>query len=215
MDTNNTDNNSENNNPYDNADYSNPNFPKNPNINSGDRTNWQGENAQNSYNQNPYYQSNGQRQNSYNQNPYYQSNGQGQNSYNQNPYSQPDRQGQYGQTNGYNQYGQYPANPSNGQPNGNAKRPATGMEVASLILGIISLTCCAGTGIFAIIGLILLAVSKGKTKTYSGVGIGGLVCCILGLITGIIVIVILVGTGFLAYYMETGQVRDFLLLYLL
>lgn len=210
MDPNNTDNNSENNNPYDNADYSNPNFPKNPNINSGNRTDWQGENAQNSYNQNPYYQPNGQGQNSYNQ-----SNGQGQNSYNQNPYSQPGGQGQYGPTNGYNQYGQYPANPSNGQPNGNAKRPATGMEVASLILGIISLTCCAGTGIFAIIGLILLAVSKGKTKTYSGVGIGGLVCCILGLITGIIVIAILVGTGFLAYYMETGQVRDFLLLYFL
>ena len=191
-------NNSENSNPYDDANYINPSFPKNHNINSGTpnpypQSDGQGENAQN-----PYSQNNGQ-----NQNPYSQNNGQ-----NQNPYSQ---------NNGYNPYGQYPANPNSGQPNGNPKRPATGMEIASLILGILSLTCCAGTGIPALIGLILLAVSKSKTKDYSGVGIGGLVCCILGLIIGIIVLAIILGTGFLSYYMdliESGNARDFLIIYL-
>lgn len=205
MDSNNMDNNTDNqidNNPYDNADsqidsnpynnpnYSNPNFPKNPSIHSGEQpdTTGQEQNGQNPYGQN-----------SYNQNPY------NQNSYNQNPYEQ----NPYAQQ---SPYGQYPANPSNRGTND--KKQATGMEITSLVLGILSLTCCAGTGITAIIGLILLSVSKSKTKTYSGVGVAGLVCCIVGLIAAIIIIAVLVGTGFLAYYMETGSTPDFLLIFI-
>lgn len=208
----------QNNNPYDDENYKNPSFPNNPPINSGSPTEnsdpygqnpYAGDNGQEQYGQNPYAQQNDQGQ--YAQNPYARQNDQGQ--YAQNPYGQQSDQGQYAQ----NPYGQYPTYPSSGQTNGNAKRPATGMEIASLVLGILSITCCAGVGLGglpAIIGLIVLAISKGKTKTYSGVGIGGLVCCILGLIVGIVTIAILVGTGFLTYYMETGRMPDFMLIFM-
>ncbi len=68
---------------------------------------------------------------------------------------------------------------------------ANGMQIASLVLGIISivLCCCNGYGaIFAIIGIVL-SVLGGKSGKH-GIGTAGLVCSIVGLVFSLIIIVL-------------------------
>lgn len=63
---------------------------------------------------------------------------------------------------------------------------ANGLQIASLVLGIISicLICCYGAPsvILGIIGLI--CAIKGNKESKHGVGTAGLVCCIIGLCGG-------------------------------
>lgn len=65
---------------------------------------------------------------------------------------------------------------------------ANGLQIASLVLGIISicLICCYGAPsiILGLIGLILAIMGNKRSK--HGIGIAGLVCSIIGLCGGII-----------------------------
>lgn len=76
-------------------------------------------------------------------------------------------------------------------PNQNNDGPhkANGMQIASLVLGIIGIPGCCCYGIVGllcgIIGLVLALVGNKQNKG-SGVGIGGLVCSIIAIFFGIL-----------------------------
>lgn len=77
---------------------------------------------------------------------------------------------------------------------GNEKEDRTnGLQIASLVCGIIAILTCCCYGVPAIIlgivGIICAIIGNGRSR--SGVGIAGLVCSIIGLIAGI---------GMLIYY---------------
>lgn len=81
---------------------------------------------------------------------------------------------------------QYQAPSQNVGPN-----KANGMQIASLVLGIIGIvaSCCYGIGfVFGVIGLILALVGNKQNKG-SGIGIGGLVCSIIAMVFGILMII--------------------------
>lgn len=122
-----------------------------------------------------------------------------------------------GQNNQNNSTGQY----SNYQDNTNMtfQQPpvtpdndgkANGLQIASLVLGIISilLCCCYGAPsvIMGIIGLV--CGIKGNKENKNGVGTAGIVCSIIGLIFGVISLIyyIIVGAAlfsdpsYLQYY---------------
>ncbi len=88
--------------------------------------------------------------------------------------------------NGYQDYTanvqQYQAPPQNDVPN-----KANGMQIASLVLGIIGIPGCCCYGIvgliMGIVGLILALVGNKRSK--SGVGIAGLICSIIAILLGI------------------------------
>lgn len=79
---------------------------------------------------------------------------------------------------------QYQAPPQNDGPKG-----ANGMQIASLVLGILGIPGCCCYGIVGLlagfIGLILALVGNKQNKG-SGIGIGGLVCSIIAIIFGIL-----------------------------
>lgn len=91
-----------------------------------------------------------------------------------------------------------------------ASGKASGIQIASLVLGIIAicLTCCYGlpSVILGIIGLV--CAIKGNKENKHGVGTAGLVCSIIGIIAGIcsliyyIAIVGLVVSGGLDAYLN-------------
>ncbi|MBQ9744742.1 MAG: hypothetical protein IJW19_06420, partial [Clostridia bacterium] len=110
-------------------------------------------------NPNPY-----QRPNPYqNPNPY-----QGHNPYqNQNPYQRPIWEA----------------------PKQEEKPKGTGFNVASLILGILSILCCCVYGfvsiIMGILAIVFYAISK-KKGTSNGMAVAGMICAIFGLLLGIL-----------------------------
>lgn len=90
-----------------------------------------------------------------------------------------------------NYYQDYTANvqqqyqaPQNDGPN-----KANGMQIASLVLGILGIPGCCCYGVVGllcgIIGLILAIVGNKQNKG-SGIGIGGLVCSIISVLLGIL-----------------------------
>jgi len=89
--------------------------------------------------------------------------------------------------NGYQDYTanvqQYQAPPQNDVPN-----KANGMQIASLVLGILGIPGCCCYGIvgliMGIVGLILALVGNKRSK--SGVGIAGLICSIIAILLGIL-----------------------------
>lgn len=103
--------------------------------------------------------------------------------------------------NGYNNFNNNYNNNFNNQgynnfnnPNFNQnKRNSSGLAIASLILGILSIpaACCYGIGIvFAISGIILGVVSKKQTDGHlSGLAIAGIIISCLGVFTSIIMII--------------------------
>lgn len=207
MDSNNQDNSYDNgfssqdgqdNNPYNDPNYSNPSFPKDRTVVSGSEHFEQSaestsSNEQSTYGQNSeaYSRDNNE---AHSQDPYGQNNG----AYSQDPYGQ--NNGAYTQKPNGQTNGQYPKN--TGSQNNAQNNPAQGLEIASLVMGILSLICC-GTFIFSIIGIVLVAIAKSKTDKLSGVGIGGLVCCIVSLVFGIIAILLAVlGSGFIPEFFE-------------
>lgn len=90
-----------------------------------------------------------------------------------------------------NYYQDYTSNAQQYQPpqQNDGPRGANGMQIASLVLGIIGIPgcCCYGVvGLLAgIIGLILALVGNKRNKG-SGIGIGGLVCSIIAIVLGIL-----------------------------
>lgn len=94
-----------------------------------------------------------------------------------------------GQNTGTPQYSNYQNNTVYQQPPvtpGNSGK-ASGTQIASLVLGIISilLCCCYGAPslILGIIGLV--CGIKGNKENKNGVGTAGIVCSIIGLIMGV------------------------------
>lgn len=79
---------------------------------------------------------------------------------------------------------QYQAPSQNGGP-----QKANGMQIASLVLGILGIPGCCCYGVVGllcgIIGLILALVGN-KQNRGSGIGIGGLVCSIIAILFGIV-----------------------------
>jgi hypothetical protein len=69
---------------------------------------------------------------------------------------------------------------------------ANGMQIASLVLGIIGIPACCCYGIvgilFGLIGLILAIVGNKKNKG-AGVGVAGLVCSIIAIVFGVIALI--------------------------
>ena len=99
----------------------------------------------------------------------------------------------------------------------------TGLAIASMVLGILSMTiCCMGGWIPGLIGLILAIVSLAKGRGGKGMAIAGLVTSILGILVGVYFLVcMIIGAGSDefqdafwdafqdAYYEETGEYYDF------
>ncbi len=155
-------------------------------------------NQNNEPQQNDYtnqYAQNNQQQTDYS-NQYAQYNAP-QNNYNEqyNQYSQPvdNNANQYGynQPQQYNspyynqQYPQYTEQPENGK----------GFAIASLVIGILSLTCCCGSFIPSILGLVFGIVSKKRQPENNGMAVAGIVLSIIGIVFSIIYLIFLFALG--------------------
>ncbi len=102
----------------------------------------------------------------------------------------------YGQGNGPSPYGQIPyqANPYGRYPERDPEGPdRTGMAVAGLVIGIISVCCCCipllniPLGILAVIFGVL-----GMKSSYRGLAIAGLVLGVISLVLGLMMLLLLV-----------------------
>lgn len=82
-------------------------------------------------------------------------------------------------------------------PDNGAQDKANGMQVASLVLGILSIlfSCCYGVPgiIMSVIGIVCAV--KGNKEKKNGVGTGGLVCSIIGLILSVIMLIYVIVVG--------------------
>ena len=67
------------------------------------------------------------------------------------------------------------------------KQEGKGFGIASLVLSIVSIVCCGGGGICAILGLIFGIISNKKGK--NGVATAGLVISIISLVIGLLAII--------------------------
>lgn len=111
--------------------------------------------------------------------------------YDSNLYGQPS-QGFNDQPNGATQFGG-PENTYGGQPqfnqynpNMDAPKESKGLSIASMVLGILSTTCCCG-GIGVLMGLAAIIMGAvGKKKGGRGMAIAGIVCGSIGLVVSII-----------------------------
>ena len=95
------------------------------------------------------------------------------------------QKGNYSDPNAYQPQSQF-----NSPYNGPVEKPGpNGFQVASLIVGILSIVCCCW-GLFSIIlavaGIILAIVGNKQCK--HGVGTGGLACSIIGLVLAVILL---------------------------
>lgn len=74
-----------------------------------------------------------------------------------------------------------------------SEKPATpkdnGFNIASLVLGILSIVCCCTYGVFSIIAgvlaIVFFVISKNK-GTSNGMALAGLICAIFGILLGMI-----------------------------
>lgn len=94
---------------------------------------------------------------------------------------------------------------------------ANGMQIASLVLGILAilLGCCTGwVGVlFGIIGLILAIVGNKQGK--HGIGTAGFVCSIIGIVLGLIIFILayvlafgIIGSGY-NYLNDMDELKEF------
>lgn len=105
----------------------------------------------------------------------------------------------------------------------NPEENKIGLAVASLVLGILSMTlCCMGGWLPGLIGLIMAIVSLVKGRGGKGMAIAGLVTSILGILVGIYFLVCMI-VGMQSgefqdafwdafqesYYEQTGEYYDF------
>lgn len=108
---------------------------------------------------------------------------------------------QYNSAPQYSHYQDYTANvPYQGTPQQRKEEMTNGIQVTSLVFGILSIVtmCCyfSPGAIFGPVGLIfgivgLICAIVGNRRSKSGVGIAGLVCSIVGLIFNVILFAIL------------------------
>ncbi len=98
-------------------------------------------------------------------------------------YSAPEYDTQY--TQNYNQ----PAYPVK------QKEEGKGMAIASLVLGILSVTCCCGSIIPSILALVFGFISKSQKKENNGMAIAGIILGAIGIVLGIVWIMYLILVG--------------------
>jgi hypothetical protein len=73
-------------------------------------------------------------------------------------------------------------------------KPQKGMAIASMVCGILSVTICCGTGLLAIVAIVLGIISI-KKPGCKGMALAGIICGAIGLVfTVIYVIMSLTGT---------------------
>lgn len=99
------------------------------------------------------------------------------------------------QNNGYNNM-----NGTSGQQNYYGNEPATetpsGMAIAGMVLGILSMLCCCiwyVSAILAILALVFSIITVAKNKPGKGMAIAGIVCGAIGLIMAIVVVIGVIG----------------------
>ncbi|MCI5586372.1 MAG: DUF4190 domain-containing protein [Lachnospiraceae bacterium] len=99
------------------------------------------------------------------------------------------------QNNGYNNM-----NGTSGQQNYYGNEPATetpsGMAIAGLVLGILSMVCCCiwyVSAILAILALVFSIITVVKNKPGKGMAIAGIVCGAIGLVMAIVVVIGVIG----------------------
>ena len=135
------------------------------------------------------------------------------------PYQAPQQTNSYGNANN-----PYPQQPVYTVPQ---PKPANGMAIASLVLGILSIVCCCA-GFFGIlpgvIGLILAIICFSKGNK-GGMAVAGLVLNIIGVALAVVALIMLIADGSLAqiiYAIESGDLddlyyyyyRDFMMIFL-
>jgi len=114
----------------------------------------------------------------------------GQQGYDSNLYGQPS-QGFNDQPNGATQFGgndnSYGGQPQFNQYNPNMNQPESkGLSIASMVLGILSTTCCCGLiGIFMGIAAIIMG-AIGRKKGGRGMALAGIICGSLGILVSLI-----------------------------
>lgn len=138
-------------------------------------------------NQNKNDVNDGNNQNSQNQN-YSNAQNQDYNSYQNQNYNNY-------QNNGYNNM-----NGTSGQQNYYGNEPATetpsGMAIAGMVLGILSMLCCCiwyVSAILAILALVFSIITVAKNKPGKGMAIAGIVCGAIGLVMAIVVVIGVIG----------------------
>lgn len=121
------------------------------------------------------------------------------------PYQAPQQTNSYGNANN-----PYPQQPVYTVPQ---PKPANGMAIASLVLGILSIVCCCA-GFFGIlpgvIGLILAIICFSKGNK-GGMAVAGLVLNIIGVALAVVALIMLITDGTLAqilYAIESGDLDD-------
>lgn len=99
------------------------------------------------------------------------------------------------QNNGYNNM-----NGTSGQQYYYGNEPATetpsGMAVAGLVLGILSMLCCCIWYVSAILGILALVfsiITVAKNKPGKGMAIAGIVCGAIGLLISIVIVIGVIG----------------------
>lgn len=99
------------------------------------------------------------------------------------------------QNNGYNNM-----NGTNGQQYYYGNEPATetpsGMAIAGMVLGILSMLCCCiwyVSAILAILALVFSIITVAKNKPGKGMAIAGIVCGAIGLVMAIVVVIGVIG----------------------
>ncbi len=113
--------------------------------------------------------------------PQYNQVPQGNQQYNAPQYQTP----QYGQP----MYGQPPVVPDNSK----------GFAIASLIIGILSVTCCCGGWLPSILAVVFGIISKNRKKENNGMALAGIILGAIGIVFSIILII----------FMATGGLEDF------
>lgn len=100
----------------------------------------------------------------------------------------------------YNQYNQenniqnpysQPQGPQMNQMPGQFQQqpPGSGFAIASLIVGILSMTlCCLGGSIMGLLGIVFGGVSLNKNESGRGMAIGGIVTASIGFLMGVMII---------------------------
>ena len=98
-------------------------------------------------------------------------------------YSAPEYDTQYAQN--YNQP-TYPVK---------QKEEGKGMAIASLVIGILSVTCCCGGILPSILAVVFGFISKSQKKENNGMALAGIILGFAGIVIGIVSLVYLFATG--------------------
>ena len=92
-------------------------------------------------------------------------------------------------------------------PNDQPQKPQnSGLAIASLVLGILGIICCAGCGpLFSILAIIFYFVDKSNNGTKSSLAKAGLICGIVGLVSTVLIVILSFTTAFLEAFTESLQ----------